>query len=515
VSLLASNCLQITTKQSLYITMASSSPSCSRNEQQSTSSCSSESSQGRSLLSQFKLSDEQLQNIRDRFLRDIVAGLKLNTSKQGIDMLPTFVCNTPDGTENGNVLALDLGGTNFRVLLVHIPDTPNQRVDVDSQLFMIPDHLRCGTGVQLFDHIVECIQDFLKRRTIPQHRLPLGFTFSFPCHQKGLNKSVLLRWTKGYKIPDVVGQDVVQLLTDALNRRTDMTHEVVVEAVVNDSVGTMMTCAYNNQDCSIGIIIGTGTNACYMEDIDAIEKLEQDGSTTVPQLNGHTKMCINTEWGGFGENGSLDDIRTDCDNMVDVNSINPGQMLYEKMIGGMYMGEVCRYLVLGLVRSGALLSGNVTEELERQGSFPSAFITQIEQDDTEDLEVALQCLENLGYDEPSLQDCVLLREACQTVSRRSAYLCATGVAALVKRTMETNTKRHEDGLFHVTVGVDGTMYKKHPTFRHHLSEKTAELVDGCRVKFVLSVDGSGKGVALVTAVACRKKQQQQQHLQQG
>lgn len=53
-----------------------------------------------------------------------------------------------------------------------------------------------------------------------------------------------------------MGQDVVQLLTDALNRRTDMTHEVVVEAVVNDSVGTMMTCAYNNQDCSIGIIIG-------------------------------------------------------------------------------------------------------------------------------------------------------------------------------------------------------------------------------------------------------------------
>ena len=69
-------------------------------------------------------------------------------------------------------------------------------------------------------------------------------------------QSILLRWTKGYKIPDVVGQDVVQLLTDALHRRTDLTHEVVVEAVVNDTVGTMMTCAYKNQDCSIGIIIG-------------------------------------------------------------------------------------------------------------------------------------------------------------------------------------------------------------------------------------------------------------------
>merc|ERR1719209_743367 len=152
-----------------------------------------------------------------------------------------------------------------------------------------------------------------------------------------------------------------------------------------------MTCAYTYPDCSIGMIIGTGTNACYMEEIDAIEKL--DPSAVVPPH--FRKMCINTEWGGFGENGTLDDIRTECDRMVDVNSLNPGQMLYEKMIGGMYMGEVCRYLVLGLVRSGALLNGNVTEELERPGSFPSAFITQIEQDDTDELEVALQCLENL------------------------------------------------------------------------------------------------------------------------
>ena len=64
-----------------------------------------------------------------------------------------------------------------------------------------------------------------------------------------------------------------------------------------------------------------------MEDIGAIEKLEQEGSTIVPQLAGHKKMCINTEWGGFGENGTLDDIRTECDRMVDVNSLNPGQML--------------------------------------------------------------------------------------------------------------------------------------------------------------------------------------------
>ena len=36
-------------------------------------------------------------------------------------MFPTFVRSIPDGSEKGDFLALDLGGTNFRVLWVQIP----------------------------------------------------------------------------------------------------------------------------------------------------------------------------------------------------------------------------------------------------------------------------------------------------------------------------------------------------------------------------------------------------------
>jgi hexokinase len=37
-----------------------------------------------------------------------------------IKMFPTYVRTLPDGTERGDILALDLGGTNFRVLLINL-----------------------------------------------------------------------------------------------------------------------------------------------------------------------------------------------------------------------------------------------------------------------------------------------------------------------------------------------------------------------------------------------------------
>lgn len=53
-----------------------------------------------------------------------------------------------------------------------------------------------------------------------QHEtLPLGFTFSFPLSQRGLTVGILERWTKGFNCSNVVGNDVVQMLNDAIDRR--------------------------------------------------------------------------------------------------------------------------------------------------------------------------------------------------------------------------------------------------------------------------------------------------------
>lgn len=73
--------------------------------------------------------------------------------------------------------------------------------------------------LQLFDHIAACLAQFAHDVGLRGEKLPLGFTFSFPCSQQGLTSGRLINWTKGFKCSGVEGRDVVRLLQDAVHRR--------------------------------------------------------------------------------------------------------------------------------------------------------------------------------------------------------------------------------------------------------------------------------------------------------
>lgn len=46
------------------------------------------------------------------------------------------------------------------------------------------------------------------------------------------------------------------------------------------------------------------------------------------------RMCVNMEWGAFGDSGCLDDIRTEFDLAVDELSLNPGKQRWVVVLGG-------------------------------------------------------------------------------------------------------------------------------------------------------------------------------------
>ena len=48
--------------------------------------------------------------------------------------------------ESGDFLALDLGGTNFRVLKVSITRDPDPKIEMDNQVYSVSDELMTGTG---------------------------------------------------------------------------------------------------------------------------------------------------------------------------------------------------------------------------------------------------------------------------------------------------------------------------------------------------------------------------------
>jgi hypothetical protein len=51
---------------------------------------------------------------------------------------------------------------------------------------------------------------------------------------------------------------------------------VEIVAIVNDAVGTLMSAAHVDRNCEIGLILGTGCNACYMETLDNVETWDEE-----------------------------------------------------------------------------------------------------------------------------------------------------------------------------------------------------------------------------------------------
>ncbi|XP_048485533.1 hexokinase type 2 isoform X2 [Plutella xylostella] len=432
-----------------------------------------------------QMSDKQIKEIMSRLHTDLKKGLCKDThDKATVKCWITYIQDLPNGKERGKFLALDLGGTNFRVLIINLGEN---HFDMQSKIYAIPSSIMTGTGIALFDHIAECLANFMKEHNVYNERLALGFTFSFPLRQLGLTKGILQRWTKGFSCSGVVGEDVVQGLKDAIARRGDI--DVSVMGILNDATGTLMTCAHRDKYCRIGIIIGTGSNACYVEKIENCDLF--DG---VP---GKKELLINTEWGAFGDDGALDFVRTEFDREVDNSSINPGKQIQEKMISGMYMGELVRLALVKFTKAGLLFGGQGSDLLFTKGCFYTKYVSEIESDKPGDFTSCMEVLEELGLSHATESDMAAVRHVCECVSRRAAHLVSAGIAALINKMDEPR----------VTVGIDGSVYRFHPHFHTLMTEKIATLIrPGITFDLMLSEDGSGRGAALVAAVACRQQE---------
>ena len=115
-------------------------------------------------------------------------------------------------------------------------------------------------------------------------------------------------------------------------------------------------------------------------------------------------MVVNTEWGGFGSSGELDFVRTKWDRNVDELSVNPGNQIFEKMISGMYMGELIRQILVDLIKDDLIFFGCDRDKLLERGSFLTRFSSEIESDPVGEYPRAAKCLESLGIDPSTVTD---------------------------------------------------------------------------------------------------------------
>ena len=62
-------------------------------------------------------------------------------------------------------------------------------------------------------------------------------------------------------------------------------------ALINDTVGCLMPCSFTNHDALIGVMLGTGTNACYMDRIENVEWWAGDNDESKLVSNTHVEVC--------------------------------------------------------------------------------------------------------------------------------------------------------------------------------------------------------------------------------
>lgn len=219
----------------------------------------------RHLCHKLILSNRKLKQFMSQMNYCIDQGLGKKTHKTAtIKCWQTYVQDMPTGNEEGEFLALDLGGSNFRVLKLELG--MNKYFKMEQKTYSISTELMTGSGIKLFDYIADCLNNFVNTNGINSTSfLPLGFTFSFPVAQTSINSGKLVRWTKGFTCDGVVDEDVVQILNTSINKYKDL--KVKICSILNDTVGTLMSCAWLNPNTKIGLIIGTGCNCCYVEKV--------------------------------------------------------------------------------------------------------------------------------------------------------------------------------------------------------------------------------------------------------
>lgn len=264
-----------------------------------------------------------------------------------------------------------------------------------------------------------------------------------------------------------------------------------IVALVNDTTGTLIASAYTDDQTKIGCIFGTGCNAAYMEEAGHIPKLAD------LNLDPSLPIAINCEWGAF-DNEKMVLPRTVYDAYIDKTSPRPGQQLFEKMVAGLYLGEIFRLVLLDLHKNEEvhLFQNQNIKELEIEYCLDASFLSDIENDPWENLIETHELFEkklSIHTTEPERK---LIRRLAELIGTRAARLSACGVAAICKK----------KGWKSCHVGADGSVFNKYPHFPERQAAALREVFGWGRevrddpIKVLPAEDGSGVGAALIAAL---------------
>ena len=272
----------------------------------------------------FDLTTQQLREIANSLQAKIEEGLK----KDGMEIsdIPTHIIPKKD-IGDGKVLTLDWGGTNFRAAIVEFKDGKPSIIESKKK----PLSAKETAGFKQVDLFNEMASLISSLENLDETVTQIGYCFSYPAASRLNGDAILLRWTKGIDIPDMIEKPVGEPLMMHLNNYKNIRTTFNNIKVINDTVACLFAgLSESGFDIYMGLIVGTGTNMASLMPLDKIEKLNSKDEGVIP---------VNLESGNFRPPHL-----TVVDGLVDAMSNNKNSQLFEKAISGGYVGEIFKTL---------------------------------------------------------------------------------------------------------------------------------------------------------------------------
>lgn len=281
----------------------------------------------------------------DLFIEEMEKGLA-GKEASSLLMLPSFISLDGDLPVNKRVIVIDAGGTNLRVAVVSFDMLKKPNIEY------IKKYPMPGTSGELtFTEMCDTIAKYVF--PIEAESDTIAFCFSYPTEAMQDHDAKIINFNKEVQITNGEGQ----LIGENLNRAmlASGCKEPKKIMILNDTIATLLgaVAAYPERtfDTYIGFILGTGTNVCYIEEVNKIPKVQHETIST-------NTMIINTE------SGSYDKVpRGTIDTIIDNESLLVGDMVLEKMISGGYLNQILLLTTKLAAREG-LLSQRLFDQIE-------------------------------------------------------------------------------------------------------------------------------------------------------
>ncbi|KAK5733694.1 N-acetylglucosamine kinase 1 [Elasticomyces elasticus] len=424
-------------------------------------------------LLRVSLEPQQLLDMSDKLQLEYRA--KLEASE--ISMLPSYLHTLPTGRETGDFLALDVGGSTFRIALIRLGKDESGRDGLQVRRirsFVINKAIRDLKGRAFFDWMAERIGDMLAEynhiKGTTDANLQMGLAWSFPVEQTSPRSGKLLAMGKGFcATHGVEGQDLSELIMHSCRARK---LNVDMRAIVNDGAATLLSQAYRDPTTRMSLILGTGTNAAVFLPCSALGI----GKFGVRPTSWHATaehVLVNTEISMFGRHVFP---RTRWDDELNSKHVLPDFQPLEYMITGRYLGEIARLILVEAITTAGLFAGEMPAKLCEPYALDTRILAGFQADTTRTMSKASAAFLDAHAlpSQPRLSELHFIREIAQLISRRAATYLATALHALWAFRMEAEELQPCE-TSHITVACDGTIIEKYPEFRTACQRQLDEL----------------------------------------